>query len=163
MLIGEIGRPQGLKGDVRLRSYAGEPEAIAGYGPLADEAATRSFEIESVRRDAKSLIVRIKGVASREAAEALTGTKLYLSRTLLPEAQAEEWYHADLVGLDALDAAGAKVGTVVAVHNFGAGDLIEVAPAEDGPTLLIPFTNDAVPEVDVEGGWLKIVPPEIIE
>jgi 16S rRNA processing protein RimM len=163
VLIGEIGRPQGLKGELRLRSYAGEPEAIAGYGPLADEAATRSFEIESVRADAKSLVVRIKGVASREAAEALTGTKLYVARALLPEAGEEEWYFADLVGLDALDAAGAKVGTVVAVHNFGAGDLIEVAPAQGSDTLLIPFTNAAVPEVDVEGGWLKIVPPVMIE
>jgi 16S rRNA processing protein RimM len=163
VLIGEIGRPQGLKGALRLRSYAGDPGAIAGYGPLQDEAATRSFEIESVRADAKSLVVHIKGVASREAAAALTGTRLYLPRTRLPAAGEEEWYHADLVGLDALDAAGAKFGRVIAVHNFGAGDLIEVAPAEGGATLLIPFTSEAVPEVDVEGGWLKIVPPELIE
>lgn len=163
MLIGEIGRPQGLKGELRLRSYAAEPQAIAAYGPLADEAATRSFEIESVRADAKSLVVRIKGVTSREAAETLTGTRLYVSRALLPAAGEEEWYHADLVGLDALDASGTKLGTVVAAHNFGAGDLIEVALAEGGATLLIPFTRDAVPEVDVEGGWLKIVPPEMIE
>ena len=163
MLIGEIGRPQGLKGEMRLRSYAGEPEAIAGYGPLEDESGTRAFEIERVRRDAKGLVARIKGVQSREAAEALTGSKLYLPRARLPETEEEEWYHADLIGLDALDAAGAKFGSVVAVHNFGAGDLIEVAPLIGGATLLIPFTRDAVPEVDVEGGWLKIVPPEMIE
>ena len=163
MLIGEIGRPQGLKGELRLRSYAGEPAAIAGYGPLADEAATRRFEIESARSDAKGLVVRIKGVASREAAAALTGTKLYLSRALLPETQEEEWYHADLIGLDALDVNGAKLGRVAAVHNFGAGDLVEIALAGGGPTLLIPFTRDFVPEVDVEGGWLKVVPPELVE
>ena len=163
MLIGEIGRPQGLKGELRLHSYAGEPQAIARYGPLEDEEGTRRFEIEKMRSDAKGLVARIKGVSTRESAEALTGTKLYLSRALLPEAQEEEWYHADLVGLDALDEAGAKIGSVVAVQNFGAGDLIEIARAEGGPTMLIPFTRDTVPEVDVDGGWLKIVPPELIE
>jgi 16S rRNA processing protein RimM len=163
VLIGEIGRPQGLQGELRLRSYAAEPEAIARYGPLEDETGKRRFEIESARADAKGLIVRIKGVATREEAEALVGTKLYMSRALLPEAGEEEWYHADLIGLAALDKDGARIGAVVAVQNFGAGDLIEIAPEGGGATLLIPFTRETVPEVDVEGGWLKVVPPEMIE
>ena len=86
-----------------------------------------------------------------------------MPRALLPEAGEEEWYHADLIGLAALDKDGARIGSVVAVQNFGAGDLIEIAPEGGGATLLVPFTRDAVPEVDVEGGWLKIVPPEMIE
>jgi 16S rRNA processing protein RimM len=163
VLIGEIGRPQGLKGELRLHSYAGEPAAIAGYGPLEDETATRRFAIASLRRDAKGLVARIEGVASREQAEGLTGTRLYVSREVLPAAGDEEWYHADLIGLDALGMDGGKIGSVAAVQNFGAGDLIEVALEGGGPTLLIPFTRDTVPEVDVEGGWLKIVPPEMIE
>jgi 16S rRNA processing protein RimM len=162
VLIGEIGRPQGLKGELRLRSYATEPEAVLSYGPLED-ADGRRFAIEQARADAKGLIVRIKGVDTREAAEALTGTRLYLPRALLPEAGEDEWYHADLIGLAALDKDGARIGAVVAVQNFGAGDLIEIAPEGGGATLLIPFTREGVPEVDVEGGWLKVVPPEMIE
>ena len=139
---------------------------IGSFGPahgIRGQITLRSFKIESARSDAKGVVVRIKGIARREDAEALTGTRLYVSRTLLPEAGEEEWYHADLIGLAALDHSGARLGTVVAVHNFGAGDLIEIAPAEGGATLLLPFTRDAVPEVDVEGGWLKVVPPEMVE
>jgi 16S rRNA processing protein RimM len=163
LLIAEIGRPQGLKGELRLRSFAEDPQAIARYSPLEDEGATRRFEIESARSDGKGLVVRIKGIASREDAEVLTGTKLYIPRALLPDAGEEEWYHADLIGLAALDLSGARLGTVLAVHNFGASDLIEIAPAGGGATLLVPFTRDAVPEVDVEGGWIKVVPPEMVE
>jgi 16S rRNA processing protein RimM len=163
VLIGEIGRPQGLKGELRLRSYAAEPAAIALYSPLEDEAGHRRFEIEGARRDGKGVVVRIKGVVDRNGAEALTGTKLYMPRARLPKPGDEEWYHADLVGLEARDAEGARIGAVASVQNFGAGDLIEIAPEDGGATTLIPFTRDAVPEVDVEGGWIKIVPPEMIE
>ncbi|HEV3241655.1 MAG TPA: ribosome maturation factor RimM [Methyloceanibacter sp.] len=159
VLIGEIGRPQGLNGEVRIRSFTAEPGAIADYGPLEDETGTRRFEIESLRVTPKALTARIKGVASRGAAEALTGTKLYVPRSRLPE-QEDEWYHSDLIGLSAMDQDGLAVGAVIAVHNFGAGDLLEIRPASGGATLLIPFTRDTVPEVDVEGGWLKVVPPE---
>lgn len=159
VLLGEIGAAQGLKGEVRLRSYTAEPGAIADYGALEDEQG-RAVEIESLRGTAKALIARIRGVTTREGAEALARTKLYIARALLPERDEEEWYHADLIGLAALDARGTEIGTVVAVQNFGAGDLIEVKPAKGGPTVLVPFTRETVPEVDVEGGRLTLVPPE---
>lgn len=159
MLLGEIGAPQGLKGEVRLRSYTAEPAAIARYGPLVDETG-RAFEIERVRATPKALIARFKGVSTREAAEALVHTKLYVERDRLPEREEEEWYHADLIGLAAIGADGAKIGEVIAVHNFGAGDLIEVKPEAGGATVLVPFTRETVPEVDVEGGRLVLAPPE---
>jgi 16S rRNA processing protein RimM len=159
LLLGEIGAAQGLKGEVRLRSYTQEPAAIADYRPLQD-AHGHQVEIESVRVTPKALIARIKGVTTREAAEALNHTKLYVARDLLPERGEEEWYHADLIGLEAFTPDGAPAGTVAAIHNFGAGDLIEITPAEGGATMLLPFTNETVPEVDVEGGRIVVVLPE---
>jgi 16S rRNA processing protein RimM len=159
VLLGEIGAAQGLKGEVKLRSYTQEPAAIARYGPLHDEAG-RAFEIESVRVTPKALIARIKGITTREAAEALVHTKLYVERARLPEREHEEWYHADLIGLAAFDAHGTRIGAVIAVHNFGAGDLIEVKPETGEATVLVPFTRETVPEVDVEGGRLVLAPPE---
>lgn len=160
MLLGEIGRPQGLQGEVRIRSFTAEPGAIASYGPLEDETGTHLFEIDSLRVTPKALTARIKGVTSRSAAEALTGTKLYVPRSRLPERGEDEWYHAELIGLAAIDRDGAPIGTVIALHNFGAGDLLEIRPASGAATVLMPFSRDTVPEVDVEGGWLRIVPPE---
>jgi len=159
VLLGEIGAAQGLKGEVRIRSYTQDPAAIAGYGTLEDEHG-RAIEIESLRVTPKALIAGIKGVTTREAAEKLTHTKLYVESARLPEREEEEWYHADLIGLAAVGSQGEAIGTVVAVHNFGAGDLIEVKPAMGGATVLVPFTRDTVPEVDVEGGRLTLVPPE---
>jgi 16S rRNA processing protein RimM len=160
VLLGEIGRPQGLQGEVRLRSFTAEPGAIADYGPLEDETGARSFEFESVRVTAKALIARLEGVTSRAEAEALTGTKLYVPRSRLPEREEDEWYHSDLIGLSAVDRDDVAIGTVIAVHNFGAGDLLEIRPASGGDTHLMLFTRETVPEVDVEGGWLRVVPPE---
>ena len=159
VLLGEIGAAQGLKGEVRVRSYTAEPAAIARYGALHDEHG-RAIEIENIRATPKALIARIKGVTTREAAEALNRTKLYVDRARLPEREEEEWYHTDLVGLEAVDRAGERIGVVVAVQNFGAGDLIEVKPDKGGATVLVPFTRDAVPDVDVEGGRLVLAPPE---
>jgi 16S rRNA processing protein RimM len=159
VLLGEIGAAQGLKGEVRLRSYTQDPAAIACYGALTDEQGGM-IEIESLRVTPKALIARIKGVTTREGAEALNRTKLYIARSRLPARDEEEWYHADLIGLTVVNSDGASIGTVIAVQNFGAGDLIEVKPATGGATLLIPFTRDAVPEVDVEGGRLVLVPPD---
>ena len=159
VLLGEIGAPQGLKGEVRLRSFTEAPGAIADYGPLEDEDG-RAVEIESLEATPKGLIARIKGVTTREGAEAFTRTKLYVPRARLPESGEEEWYHAELIGLAAFAPDDTEIGRVLAVHNFGAGDLIEVAPAAGGATLLVPFTRDAVSEVDVEGGRLTVVLPE---
>jgi 16S rRNA processing protein RimM len=159
VLLGEIGAAQGLKGEVRLRCFTEEEAAITAYGPLEDETG-RVIEIEALRATPKALIVRVKGVTTREGAEALTGTKLYIPRSRLPEREEEEWYHSDLIGLAALDRDGVTIGTVVAIQNFGAGDLLELAPSSGGPTVLIPFTRETVPEIDVEGGRLTVIPPE---
>jgi 16S rRNA processing protein RimM len=159
LLLGEIGAAQGLKGEVRIRSYTQDPAAIARYGALEDGYGRR-IEIESVRVTPKVLIARIKGVATREEAEALVHTKLYIERARLPEREEDEWYHIDLIGLAAIGKDGEPIGTVVGVHNFGAGDLIEIKPVSGGATALLPFTRDTVPEVDVKGGRLTLVPPE---
>lgn len=159
VLLGEIGAAQGLKGEVRLRSYTQEPAAIARYGALEDEQG-RMIELERVRVTPKALIARVKGVTTREGAEALTHTKLYIDRARLPAREEDEWYHSDLIGLAAIGQDGETIGSVVGVHNFGAGDLIEVQPAAGGATVLVPFTRDTVPEVDVEGGRLTLTPPE---
>jgi 16S rRNA processing protein RimM len=160
VLVGEIGRPQGLQGEVRIRSFTADPAAIAEYGPLEDESGTRRFEIESLRLTPKALSARLKGVTSRDEAEAITGSKLYVPRSRLPAREEDEWYHTDLIGLSVMDREGVAIGSVVAVHNFGAGDLLEIRLAGGGATVLMPFTRDTVPEVDVEGGWLRIAPPE---
>jgi len=159
VLLGEIGAAQGLKGEVRLRSYTADPAAIARYGALEDEDG-RLIEIETLRVTPKTLIARVKGVTDRNAAEALARTKLYIPRERLPERETDEWYRADLIGLSVFGADGELVGTVVAVQNFGAGDLIEIKPTSGGATVLVPFTRDTVPEVDVEGGRLTLTPPE---
>jgi 16S rRNA processing protein RimM len=159
VLLGEIGAAQGLKGEVRIRSYTAEPAAIAEYGALKDETG-RLIEIASVRPGPKGVVARIKGVATREAAEALTGTKLYLPRSRLPERGEDEWYYSDLVGLAAVDLKGEAIGIVVAVLNFGAGDLIEIKPASGRANLLVPFTDAAVPEVDIDSRRIVVVPPK---
>lgn len=163
VLVGEIGAAQGLKGEVRLRSYTQDPADIGAYGPLRNEAGTETIEIERVRVTPKAVIARIKGVTTREAAEALNRTRLYIARDALPKAADDEWYVADLIGLTAVSPDGAPIGTVAAVHNFGAGDIVEIAPAEGGPSRLIAFTDDTVPEVDVAGGRLVLIPPEELE
>ncbi|XSG81903.1 MAG: ribosome maturation factor RimM [Methyloligella sp. ZOD6] len=159
LLLGEIGAAVGLKGELRLRSYTEDPAAIADYGPLQTDSPGRSLRIETLRAGPKALVAKFKGVNDRTAAEALTGTKLYIDRTDLPESEPEEWYYADLVGLAAYDGEGKSFGLVIAVHNFGASDILELAP-ESGPTVLIPFTEEAVPEVDIENGRLTVIPPE---
>ena len=159
VLLGEISAARGLKGEVRISSYTEEAASITSYGPLQDETGRR-IEIESLRATPKGLIARIKGVTTRPAAEALLHTKLYVLREMLPERQEEEWYHADLIGLQALSQDGAQLGEIVAIQNFGAGDLLEVKPKGGGATVLVPFTRDTVPEIDAEGGRLTLVPPE---
>ena len=128
--LGQIGAAHGVRGEVRLYSFTADPEAIAGYGPLETEDG-RVVRIESLRRAKDHFVAQLAGVADRDAAEQLTNVKLYVLRERLPAPdQPDEFYHADLIGLTAVDRAGEKLGTVVALHNFGAGDLIEVRPTD---------------------------------
>lgn len=166
VLVGEIGAAQGLKGEVRLRSYTQTPADIASYGSLQDETGAREIEIEHVRITPKAIVARIKGVTTREGAEALNRTKLYASRAKLRPAEKAkdgEWYVADLVGLTAVNADGAELGAIVGVHNFGASDIVEIAPVSGEATFLVAFTEATVPEVDIASGRITVVLPEELE
>jgi len=163
VLLGDIGAAHGLKGEVRLRSFTETPAAIAHYGPLEDETGAKKIAIDSLRQGPKGLIAKVKGVTTREAAEALTGTKLYIGRDRLPPPAEDEWYHSDLVGLAAYDAIEVHIGTVAAVYNFGAGDIIEVKLLSGGDNLLLPFTDATVPEIDTEERRLTLIVPETNE
>jgi 16S rRNA processing protein RimM len=157
VLLGVFGAPHGVRGEIRLKSYTADPAAIASYGPLTTEDG-RIFELVSVRPQKDVLIARVKGLASRDAAQALTHVKLYAPRDRLGEAEEDEFFHADLVGLRAETADGETLGTVVALHNFGAGDVLEIRPGR-GQSILLPFTKEVVPVVDIPGGLMVVVPP----
>jgi 16S rRNA processing protein RimM len=156
--IAQIGAPHGVRGEVRLRAFTEDPLSVKRYGPLEAEDGRR-FEIEAVRPAKDMLVARLKGVSDRDAAERLTNLRLYVARDRLPQPADGEFYHADLIGLAATTADGARFGTVKAVHNFGAGDLLEIEPATGGPTVMLPFTEVAVPVVDIAGGRLVVVEP----
>ena len=161
ILVGAIAGPHGVRGDVKLLSFTGEPEDIAAYGALITEDG-REFEIEKLKPAAKGFVARLKGVTSRAQAEALKSTSLYVSRANLPDTDEDEFYHADLIGLAVVSEEGEHLGTLIGVHDFGAGDLIEVAP-KTGKTYFVPLTKEAVPHVDLAGGLVTIAPPEEIE
>jgi 16S rRNA processing protein RimM len=160
IVIAQIGAAHGIRGEVRLFSFTGDPMAVAGYGPLETEDGSRSFEIEAVRPAKDHLVARLRGVHDRDAAEQLRNIKLYVPRSRLPPPDEEEYYHADLVGLAVVARDGSALGTVVAIQNYGAGDLVEVAPAAGGPTVMLPFTETVVPVVDIAAGRLVVEPPE---
>jgi 16S rRNA processing protein RimM len=157
--VGQIGAPHGVRGEVRLRSFTAEPEAIAGYGPLETEDG-RILEIESLRPAKNHFVATLSGIGDRDAAERLTNLKLFVPRERLPQIlEADEFYHADLVGLAVMDRAGEKLGTVVAIHNFGAGDLIEVRADGGGDTELVPFDETNVPSIDIAAGKIVLNAP----
>lgn len=161
VLLGRFGAPHGVRGEIRLQSYTADPQAIAGYGPLTDRSGARKFALLSVRPQGKDMLVaRVEGVNQRAGAEALTGVELYLPREKLPPPEDDdEFYLADLVGLRAETREGAEIGRVIAVRNFGAGDILEVAPVGGGETLMFPFTKAVAPVVNVPGGRVVIEPP----
>jgi 16S rRNA processing protein RimM len=161
VMLATIGAPHGVRGEVRVKAFTADPAALGAYRPLAT-ADGRTFEVERLRPTGNMLVVKFAGIDDRDAAEAVNGVELFVERSALPPAEPEEFYHADLIGLDAVSPAGERLGTVVAVQNFGAGDILEIAP-ERGATLLVPFTKSAVPEIDLAAGRLVVVPPAEIE
>jgi 16S rRNA processing protein RimM len=160
LLLGRIGAAHGIKGEVRILSFTGEPMALTGYGPLATNRPGLVIEIEKARATTNVLVARLKGVTDRNAAEKLNGVELYIERDRLPPTDDEDdFYHADLIGLEARLADGTVIGSVSAIPNFGASDLIEVRDPRSGDTYLYPFTKAVVPEVHVAAGYLVIEVP----
>ena len=156
--VGAIAGGFGVQGEVRLKSFCPDPAAIADYAPLLTEDG-RSFDARITRALTGAFAVRLTGVATREQAEAMKGTRLYVPRERLPSPGEDEYYHADLIGLPVLDTGGAQIGRVKAVLDHGAGDILEVA--RPGKTdLLLPFTRAVVPTVDIAGGRIIADPPE---
>ncbi len=172
--LGVISGAHGIRGEVKIKAFGEDPLAIGAYGPLSDEAGGTTVEITKMRPNKGGLIARIAGVGDRTQAEALKGLKLYVARSALPEAEENEYYHADLVGLSVELSDGKPMGQVIAVQDFGAGPMLEIrlsgssqteakteaktaAKAEN--TLLAPFTRETVPEVDLAGGRLVLDPP----
>ena len=160
ILLGRITGAHGIRGEVIVHSYAEVAEDIAAYGPLADQAGARAFSLKVVRVTPKGVIARIKGVDDRNAAEALAGTELYIARDKLPKPAVDEYYHADLIGLSAVSPEGKAIGHIVAVDNFGAGDLLEIRLEDSLRTEFVAFTDACVPQVDIKAGCVVVVMPE---
>jgi 16S rRNA processing protein RimM len=164
VIVAKIGAAHGVRGEVKLWPFTQNPMAVAEYGPLETKDGARRFEIETVRAAGDHLVARLKGVADRDAAQALTNTELYVSRDRLPAIDEDDtYYHSDLIGLDAMSEDGAQIGTVHAVHDFGAGAVLEITPLGSGETLMLPFTDATVPKVDLAGKQIVVVPPAEIE
>ena len=154
--VAQIGGAHGIRGEVKLKSFTADPMAVRDYGPLVSEDGAASFQIEALRPAKGYLVARFRGVDDRNAAERLTHLRLFIPRDRLPPPAADEFYHADLIGL----AAGTEIGTVVAIHDYGAGDIVELRPSAGGATIMLPFTEAFVPSVDIAGGRIVVVPPD---
>ena len=160
--VARIGAAHGVRGAVKLWTFTEDPLAVRRYGPLLSKDGKRQLEIAQVREARDHLVATFKGVATRDEAERLNGIELYVPRDKLPAIAEDEYYHVDLVGLSAVTTDGQPLGRVLAIHNFGAGDIIEIAPLK-GTTMLLPFSNAVVPEVDLPGGRVVIAMPQEIE
>jgi 16S rRNA processing protein RimM len=157
--VAQIGAPHGIRGEVKLKPFTADPMAVKDYGPLTTEDGLASFEIEALRPAKDHLVARFRGVADRDAAARLAHLRLYVPRERLPPPAPDEFYHADLIGLAAVATDGTEFGTVVAVHDFGAGDILELRPRGGGKTIMLPFTETFVPAVDLAAGRLTVAPP----
>lgn len=158
LLIARIGGAHGIAGEVRLETFTEEPEAVMEFSPLTTDRAGLSVRVTSMRRAGRRAIASLEGIGDRSAAEALAGVRLYVPRSVLPKIEAEdEYYHADLIGMNARTGTGEVFGKVTAIFNFGAGDILEITPS-GGPPLMVPFTRRFVPEVDVKGGIVTVEP-----
>lgn len=159
ILLGVIGAAHGIKGEVRIKAFTGDPLAIADYGPLTDDKGRR-FEIAEVRPAKEVVVARIKGITSREAAESLNGVNLYVARDRIPAPEDEdEFLQADLIGCAVVGPDGVVLGTVTTVANYGAGDLLDIL-LPDGRSVLMPFTKAFAPRIDIAARRIEAVPPE---
>ena len=160
VLLAAVIGAQGLKGEVKAKIFTATPDSLLRYGVLHD-ARGRTYKIAAFRLGNKpgEAVIAFEGVRDRNAAEALKGTELFVARNALPETEGEEFYHADLIGLEAFDSEGRLVGKVAAIHNFGAGDVIEIVRS-DGDSVMLAFTKETVPVIDIAGGRIEIAVPE---
>lgn len=161
--VGAIAGAFGVKGEVRLKSFCAEPEAIADYGPLWTEDGARSFSVQITRPVPEGFAARLGGVATKEQGDALRGVTLWADRDRLPALPDDEFYHADLIGLAVQDTGGKAVGTIRAVYNHGAGDILEIFVPGARQALLLPFTRAVVPTVDLRAGRVVVDLPEETE
>jgi len=158
--VAQIGPAHGTRGEVRLKSFTADPMAVKDYGALETEDGTATFRIEALRPAKSHLVAQLAGVRDRTAAERLANVRLFVPRERLPKPNADEFYHADLIGLAAVTSDGRALGTVVAIHDFGAGDILELRQEGRPDTVMLPFTTTTVPVVDVAGRRIVIDPPE---
>ena len=158
VVLGIITSAHGIRGEVKLKSFTEDPAAITGYGPLATKSGA-TLEIASLKPSKNGFIARIKGVSDRNQAEALRGTELLVDRDRLPEPEEEEFYYADLIGLRAETTNGEYYGKVLAVHDFGAGDLLEIQLEDTSKTEYLAFKSETVPEIEIAKGRIVVVPP----
>ena len=158
--VGAIAGAFGVNGEVRLKSFCAIPDDIAAYGDLFSEDGAKSFTVKIARPVKNGLAVRIDGVATKEQADALKGMRLFADRDRMPDLPEDEFYHADLIGLEVRDTGGTLLGTVRAVQEFGAGDMLEIHGPNLKATVLLPFTREAVPTVDIASGRIVADPPE---
>ena len=158
--VGVIAGAFGVRGEVRLKSFCADPAAIADYSPLFSEDRKTSFDLRITRPIKGAYAARLSGVATKEQADALKGTQLYADRSRLPDLPDDEYYHSDLIGLEVFDTGGQKLGEIRAVHDHGAGDMLEVFAPGRSTTALLPFTREAVPTVDIGAGRIIADPPE---
>lgn len=159
ILVGQIGGGFGVRGEVRVTAFTADPLALTAYGPLLRADGTAALTLTSVRPDKNGVVGRAKEIATKEEADALRGLKLFVPRDRFPPPEEDEFYLADLIGVQARNAAGEVLGMVKSVQNFGADDMLEIAPAAGGPTWYLPFTKAATPELHLSDGWLLADPP----
>ncbi|MCF6317275.1 MAG: ribosome maturation factor RimM [Marinosulfonomonas sp.] len=158
--VGAFSGSYGVNGEVRLKSFCADPEAIADYTPLTSEDGKRSFAITLTRSIKGALVAKVEGITNKEDADTLKGIRLFAKRDQLPALPDDEFYHADLIGLTVLDTGGTVLGTVHAVQNHGASDLLEVTVEGSSATILLPFTSEVIPTVDLTAGRIIADPPE---
>jgi 16S rRNA processing protein RimM len=162
LLVAQVGAPHGVRGEVRITTFTADPMALGRYKSLLGEDGTLALSLASIRPVKGAVVAKVKGAVSRNDAERLRGLKLYITRASLPPPEEDEFYLADLIGLRAEDQSGGLLGLVKTVHDFGAGDLLEIQPAK-GASWWLPFTREAVPEVRLSEGRLVANPPIIVE
>jgi 16S rRNA processing protein RimM len=158
ILVGQVAGAFGVRGELRLTAHTVDPLSLVTYSPLLDETGAVALTLEGGRTVKGSLITRAREVATREQAQALRGLRLYVERAALPAPEEDEYYLADLIGLEVRRVAGEAIGRIKSVANFGAGDLLEIDPADGSPPWWVPFTREAAPEVNLAEGWVAISP-----